>query len=188
MIPMFSNKLLLSQSRIKVLWFGLISLLFTSLALAQTAQNTQNPDDNLPITITADTLVSKQTQGISIYTGHVIMTQGRTQVTGNKITLYHPNNQFQQAVALGQPAHFKRFLPQENKWVTGHADQLNYNVQTKKVILTGHAYIQQGEHNTLSGHLITYDMVKKTLAAKAPSDQPKQRIKMTFLPQKPPAK
>lgn len=167
---------------INLLILGLATLLFSPMSMAQDNTAPQNPDDAKPITITADSLDSKGKKGISIYTGHVILTQGRTQITGQKITLFHPKNQFQQAISLGQPAKFKRFLPQKHKWVTGHADQLTYNVVTKRLILKGHAYIQQGESNTLSGSLITYNMQQKTLSAKSNPKGQDKRIKMTFMP------
>lgn len=141
-----------------------------------------NPDDQLPIEITADSLDVKGQTGISIYLGNVIISRGTTQLTGDKVTIYHPNKAFQKAEIIGQLATFKRFLPEEQSWVNGHAEKILYDGEKRTVLLTGQAYVNQEGKNDISAPRIFYNLNTERLTAGS-SQQEKQRIKMTFTPE-----
>lgn len=141
-----------------------------------------NTEENLPIEITAENLIAKDIKGQSVYTGNVVIVQGTTRITGDKVTLFHPNRKLSHAIIIGQPATFKRFLKDEQKWVNGHAKKITYHTQKKTVLLEREAFIEQEGKNSLEAPKILYNTQTKTLEAKG-NKEDKQRIKMTFQPE-----
>lgn len=167
----------------------LLSYLLTALLFSLTATNaigadTQaaNDDANKPVEVTADKLVSQEQKGESVYTGHVIITQGTTVIKGDKVTLHHPERKLSKAIVVGEPATFKRFLPEEQNWVKGHADKITYDTEKKTVLLEGDAYVNQEDKNSISGPKIYYDLTEKTLSAYGNREE-KQRVKVIFQPE-----
>ena len=159
----------------------LLALLFTTTTLAKA--NTQtDPDAQQPIDIQADRLLFSNPQGKSIYTGHVIITQGSLTLKGNKVFLLHPNQKIQTVEVFGQPAHFKKFLTDEQKWLSGHAQHISYDAKHKKLHLTGKAFVQQGKTNQISGPELFYDLRQQTLEAHGtPTD--KGRVHVIIQPE-----
>jgi lipopolysaccharide export system protein LptA len=134
------------------------------------------PDERQPITIQADELVSEEQTGQSVYTGNVTMEQGSTWVTGDKATVFHPERQLEKTIVLGQPAKFRRFLPEQQQWVEGHADQITYSAQHRTVLLQGNAYVKQADKNSIEGQEIFYDLNAQTVKAYRSDKQPVQVI------------
>lgn len=158
----------------------LLTLLLGSFALSYSALSSAQQDETkLPIEVTADRLVSQDQKGISVYTGNVVITQGTTQIKGDKVTLHHPNRKISQAIILGKPATFKRFIPEEKNWVNGHAKTITYDTQKKTVLLEGDAFVNQENKNSISGPRILYNTLEKTLNAQGDKAQ-KKRIKVIF--------
>ncbi len=167
------------MNRINLALFSLIlTLLITAPSHADSI-----PDENLPIEITADALEVKETEGISIYTGSVKITQGTTQILGDKITLIHPNNQIEKAISIGKQASFKRFLPEEQTWVKGRANKITYFAKERRVVFEGQAFIHQEGVSSIKGPHITYDLTKQILSARGIQGEQK-RVKMIFYPEK----
>lgn len=160
-------------------------LLFSTFSFAENSPEpakNSNPDDQLPIEVTADSLDVKGQTGISIYLGNVIISRGTTQLTGDKVTIYHPNKTFQKAEITGKLATFKRFLPEEQNWVNGHAEKILYDGEQRTVLLVGQAYVNQEGKNDISAPKIFYNLNTERLTAGS-SQQEKKRIKMTFTPE-----
>jgi lipopolysaccharide export system protein LptA len=155
-----------------------LSILFCAFsAQAENAANTS--DENLPVEVTADSLNAKDKEGISVYQGNVVITQGTTTIKGDKVTLHHPQRKISTAIVIGKPATFKRYLEEEKGWVTGHADKITYSTAQKTLLLEGHAQVVQEGKNSITGPKILYDLTRKTLSAKG---EKQERIKMIFTP------
>lgn len=158
----------------------IFSTLFVAFpSYAENAKNTSS-DDNLPIEVTANSLDAQDKKGISIYQGSVVITQGTTTIKGDKVTLHHPQRKISTAIVTGNPATFKRYIQDENGWITGHADKITYSVSQKTLLLEGHAQVVQEGQNSISGPKIFYDLTHKTLTAKGGKQN---RIKMIFTPE-----
>lgn len=164
--------------------------LFSSLSLPAFANDapptTTTPDDEQPVHITADSLNIQEQTGISIYLGDVKVTQGSLNLTGDKITIDHPDRTMQSINAIGKPARFKRFDPESQAWVTGRADNIDYDALQKIVILTGNAKVVQANKHTIIGPKLNYDMINKTLEAQS-TPQEKRRISVTLIPDENPS-
>lgn len=164
-------------------------ILSTSFFLLLTAINVQansaetNANESLPIEIKADSLVSQDQKGQSIYKGRVIITQGTTVIHGDKVTIFHPNRKVIKAIVIGQPATFKRYLPEDKDWIDGRADTITYHAERRTVLLEGHAFVNQEGKNSISGPEILYNLNDKTLSAKGNKTE-KKRITVIFEPEK----
>lgn len=141
------------------------------------------PDEEQPIHITADAMDIQDQKGISVYSGQVKVTQGSLTLTGDKITIYHPEREVEQIEAEGQPARFKRFDLEEQAWVTGHANFIDYRAGKRTVLLTGSAKVEQPGKHLITGPKLFYDMQNKTLQAESLPDE-KKRISVTLMPEK----
>ncbi|MGC9386502.1 MAG: lipopolysaccharide transport periplasmic protein LptA [Hydrogenovibrio sp.] len=162
----------------------LAAFLFSALGLQKVfaeTPTTAEEQDSLPIEVTADKLVSREQEGESVYTGHVIITQGPTQIKGDKVTLFHPNRNLTKAIVIGTPATFKRFLPEEQSWVSGHANKITYDMTAKNLLLEQDAYVNQDDKNSISGPKIQYDLTRKTLSASSTQAED-ERVKVIFQP------
>lgn len=155
----------------------LIFSLLTAIAKAE-------ENKPLPIEVTADRLESQTQNGVSTYQGNVEITQGKTQLKGDRVTLKHPNGKIQHAIVLGEPATFQRFLQAENKWIKGQANQITYNLDDENLELLGNAKVQQGQDNAITGPKITYHLKDKTLTAEKTAQQT-ERVKVIFQPETP---
>jgi lipopolysaccharide export system protein LptA len=140
------------------------------------------PDEEQPMNIESNKLQSDEIKAISIYTGNAVLTQGTLYIAGNNITFHHPNSKIEKATVLGKQAQFKKYFTADKRWVKGHADKIVYNPASKEVIFTGNATVNQVGKTTISGPFIHYDMLRKTISARATRTEHK-RIKMTFLPE-----
>lgn len=144
--------------------------------------NTTQSDDLKPVEVVADQLDAAEKEGTSVYRGSVVITQGTTVITGDKITIQHPNSKLSEAVALGNPATFKRFSFEQQKWLTAKAQEITYNAQDKTLKFVGDARVEQAGENSIQGPEIFYDLTQKTLSAKG-SGELNQRIKVIFTPE-----
>ncbi|MDY0135873.1 MAG: lipopolysaccharide transport periplasmic protein LptA [Thiomicrospira sp.] len=163
--------------RLNLLWLSL-----SLLALSPAAWTQNNNEAGLPITIEADSLVAQEQQGISLYQGDVVATQGRFSLQGEQLEITHPNQQLERLHMSGKPAQFKRYLEQQQAWVSGHADTIIYHAQSKQIELIGNAYIEQEGTHTISGPTLYYDLNKETLQANGSVEQP-GRVSVTITPQ-----
>ncbi len=161
-----------------ILYFiGFISL---TLSLASQA-NPTTPDEEQPINITADRLEVQEQKGISTYTGNVHIQQGSLELSGDTLTIIHPNGQLKTVKAFGAPAKFKRFSQVEQSWLTGQANLIQYNTEHKTILLSGNAQVKQPGKHTITSSNIFYDVSKQTLMAKGSKDG-QGRVSVTFEP------
>lgn len=158
--------------------FMLINLTCLSfIGLAQAA------DEDLPVNITSDTLLSQEKAGKSTYKGNVIVTQGSMTLKGDVINVNHPDGKLILVIATGKQANFKRFNKTDQAWLKGKADRIEYHAANKTVLLIGNAQAEQLGKHIITGPKLFYDMDKQTLEAQS-TETEKQRISVTFTPAK----
>lgn len=154
----------------------------TAFSADETPQKQAHPDDNKPIQVEADRLVVQGEEGVSVYEGNVVINRGTTQLTGEKITIFHPNKKFQKAIAIGNLSTFKRFMPEDNTWVNGHAKTIIYDTEAKTTLLEGTAFVNQEGINSISAPKIFYNLDTENLSAGSTLKE-KKRVRMTFTPE-----
>ncbi len=116
-----------------------------------------NPDANQPITLAADTVTVNNATGISIYQGHVVLTQGSLVIQGDRIMVKQDaDNAFEHGTVWGNPAHFRQKRPGSDEYVKGYASRIEYNAQTGLAQLFGHAILTRGK-DEVQGSYISYN-------------------------------
>jgi len=161
--------------------FLLSTLCFLSVTSQANQTKPSSPDEEQPIHITADRLEVQEQTGISTYTGNVNIQQGSLELTGDTVTIIHPEGQLEMVKAYGAPAKFKRFSHVEQSWIKGQANLIQYNTKYKSILLSGHAKVMQPGKHTITGSNIFYDVSKQTLMAKGSKDG-QNRVSVTFDP------
>lgn len=132
-----------------------------------------------PVTIEADSAVFDERQGQSIYTGHVVITQGGMQIRADEVTVYTKENELKRIVARGEPVRFRRQREGE-KEILGEARRLDYHADTEHLLLQDRAWLTQGG-NRFSGQRIEYDMPRERVSA-AQGEDGSQRVRVTIQP------
>lgn len=139
-------------------------------------------EQNQPIQIEADQLDSQDAKGVTRYTGHVVITQGETIITGDQVELIHPERQLNTLTASGDPATFTHYDPLQQTKINGHAQTIIYYAKERKIHLIGHAFLAQHDTHKIQGPRLVYDLNSQTLQAGS-TDQQTGRVRMTIEPQ-----
>lgn len=163
----------------KLLTVLCMSILFNLVSFSAHANT---PDDQQPVHISADSLDIQDQKGISVYKGSVEITQGSLTLNGDTITIHHPDRALLSIDVIGQQARFKRFDVEEQAWIKGQADSINYNAQKKTLLLIGNAKVEQPGKHLITGPKLFYDTLNKTLKAQS-TPQEKKRISVTLMPE-----
>jgi len=161
----------------KLYLFFACGLLNVSMALAN------SEDTQQPITIEADQAVLDEKKQTSTYTGNVIIKQGGIEVRANTVTVHAKNGQLQRVIAEGDPVHYRQ--QQKNDDIRGVSQRMEYEVESKRVLLLGNAELWQGG-NRFSGKRIQYDPEQEKVIATGDPDSAEngaQRVQITLQPQ-----
>lgn len=130
--------------------------------------------EQLPYEIQADSAVFDQAKGTGEYRGHVLLKRGPEQLSATRMTIYlDARKQLSRVEAVGNPVAFTDGVDMQ-----GHAAKLVYNVAGKSLMLTGNAYVKQGERE-FSGVEITYALDTKKVQAKGGDGQ---RVRLVLPP------
>ncbi|HET8552285.1 MAG TPA: lipopolysaccharide transport periplasmic protein LptA [Gammaproteobacteria bacterium] len=151
---------------------SILVLCILAWALPQRAYALKS-DARQPINITADrwdhTGSANGDNGTSVYTGHVVITQGSIRITADQATLTLKNGKLKKAVIVGSPATFYQ-AKEDAKPVHGHAREIHYDTDTSTVELIDNARVDQG------GQLITANYIRyNTQAGKVIAHRAKQK-------------
>ena len=133
-------------------------------------------DREQPIRVQADSAELDDKQGIAVYRGDVVVTQGSTKLTGNTVTLKQDKNgDIEVVTSVGKPAYYEQ-KPAPDKDVTkAYGLTIQYFVTQNRVVLIDQAKVIQ-EGNTFEGEKIVYDTQRQIVnagrATGSPGDQP----------------
>ncbi len=164
--------------RLKLLLL-LMSCVFSALALASNDDNSQQP-----VHIEADRAEIDEALGVMTYTGHVIVRQGGIEMRADEVVVYSKEGELQRITAQGQPAHYLQERA-DGKIVKGSSQRMEYNANSKQVLLMDKAQFWQGG-NRFSGNRIQYDPDAERVLANAGGATNKtgeqQRVTVTLQP------
>jgi lipopolysaccharide export system protein LptA len=158
-----------------VIW--LIAYLVAMPALALQSDRQQ------PVFIEADQADMNDQKGISIYRGHVSLTQGSMALTCDVLTAYHAaeTRSLSKAVAEGAPAHFRQRPSADKEEVVATAPRMEYLVDKQLVYLLDKAEVTQGR-NIFRGKRIEYNINDNQVHAES-GPTPGDRVRVTLFPQ-----
>ncbi len=137
-------------------------------------------DRTRPIQLEADSADINEKTGVSVYTGHVDITQGSMHIRAHKLVVEQHKGQGARLVATGKPVYFRQRPDPGKPEVKGHARRAEYNTGSELLILTGNAVLKQGK-DSFSNDRIVYDRVKGVVKA-GKSAKGKDRVKITIDP------
>ncbi len=152
--------------------------LFATLALTTATSWALSADRSQPITVDSDSAESNEAQGVTTYSGNVVMQQGSMRINADKIIIHNDKNKVTRIVALGSPATYQQKPSDKEGLVVAKALRLEYNIVQSTLHLIDNASLQQ-EGTSLSGKQIDYDVKKSVVKAGGDSSQ-NQRVKMVI--------
>ena len=135
-----------------------------------------------PINIDADNAKILEKEGKSIYTGNVVLIQGNTKVTADKVTVLSKDGKLSQIVAEGKPVTYHQSNKPKAADIKGEADRVEYFAFEKRIVLLSNAKLTQGR-NVFSGNRIEYNAISEVVTA-SQSESGKERVRVTIQPEK----
>lgn len=160
-------------------------LLGLVLAGAAPLVHALSTDKDKPIEVEADTAELDDVNNVSVYTGHVILTQGSIRMTGDKMTVYNTEkNELDTLIMEGNPATYRQLPDNSNVYDEAQALTIKYFDLKNLIILQGKAEVKQ-EGFFMKGDRIDYDtqlsQVKAQSAVKTgegPEAEKQERVKV----------
>jgi lipopolysaccharide export system protein LptA len=165
-------------------WPGAGGLLLCVLtATAWSSASALSSDRDQPIHIEADEAELDDPEGLAVYQGTVVVTQGSIRITADRLEVYFDeNNDIQRTVFIGEPARFQQEQDDSADLVRARARTIEYRMEDSLLFLTEQANVSQGG-DSVSGDRITYDTVRqRATARKAEGSQGKERVRITITP------
>jgi lipopolysaccharide export system protein LptA len=141
------------------LMLALLLCTTSTIALAEKA------DSSKPIEVNADSASLDQKQGVNVFEGNVVITQGTLNMRAQKTITTQDASGRQQLLATGSPVYFRQKLDGKNEYVDGHASRVDYDSANNTVVLTGKAQVKRGK-DIVNGEQITYNTVTEIYQVK----------------------
>lgn len=148
--------------------FKYLSLLFISLLLCQSASALKS-DTKKKVFIMSDFALLNYKTGIHTFTGHVLVDQGATHVSADKIqTISSKQHQIKQVTAYGLEtlAHYWTIPKAGDSEIHARAKIIKFFPTSSNAILEKNAIVTQG-NNSFRGDRILYDMHEETITVPA---------------------
>ncbi len=121
------------------------------------------------IDIKAKYLLLDDKKGVSQYKGNVLLTKGSLIIKADTIIIYHVNNELTKALITGSPADVQH-QPENEEKVHSQANKMEYFVSEERLLLTGQAFVDQGEQH-FSGESIEYNTRERIITAAGNSNK-----------------
>ena len=145
----------------------------------------------IPIHIEADRAEINESEGASVYSGNVSVSQGTIRITADQIRIVTQNDAIIEIIASTAAnsqhlAHYEQKPEPERDPVYADARQITYRVREEALELSGQARLQQTT-DTFSGELLRYDVKQGTVSlAGSTGDDPENpgRISISLTPPK----
>ena len=141
----------------------LIIIFIVGLSLYQSAWALKS-DRTKPIDIKADRVVVNDRQGISHYTGNVLLRQGTLIIKADEVIVHLSNSKLHKIIINGKPASFEQQPENKQEIVKSKAEQMEYFSQKEFLILKNNAEVLQGG-NRFQGDHIEYDTYNSVVKA-----------------------
>ncbi len=166
-------------------------LLGLSAALGSASAWSLPSDRDQPIRVQADSAELDDKQGVAVYTGDVVITQGTLKITGNQVTItQNAQGDIEVFTAVGKPAYYEQKPAPDKKIVKAYGLTIQYFAPTERIVLIDQAKVIQ-EGNTFQGEKIVYDTQRQIVnagrATGASLTAPRPRVDMVIQPKKNPA-
>ncbi len=150
-------------------------LLALSLALPAAAFALSS-DREQPIHIEADSVQIDDLNGVSVYRGHVVYSQGTIRLEADTVHLYHDENRHVSRLeASGEPVRFRQRLDGDDEDMQAHARRMEYFADPQRLVLEHEAWIWRHDVE-FTGDYISYDAVEDLVSARTDSGEGRVHI------------
>jgi len=140
------------------------------------------PDDReQPIHITADKALRDEKNGVTVYSGNVVLIQGSMELEADKLTIYHPSEEAEEIVAEGKPAKMRQQPELDKAVVHAHGKVITYYRNEDKVHLQTDARIEQ-DGAVVAGDSIEYLIAKQVITAESDQTQKGDKVLVVIPP------
>ncbi len=129
-------------------------------------------DRQKPLRIVADTALIDEKDGVAVYTGSVVLTQGTLKIVADKLTIKTIDGKVEKVMAIGQPALFSQIPEPNQSEVIAKAKNIDYIVRDQTLLLRKRASIVQQE-NIFRGEEILYEIQSQRLQAQGETEKTK---------------
>ena len=163
-------------------------LLSLGTALGSAAAWALPTDRDQPIRVQADSAELDDKQGVAVYRGNVVITQGTLKITGDTVTITQDaNGDVEVFTSVGKPAYYEQKPAVDKQIVKAYGLTIQYFAANERIILLDQAKVVQ-EGNTFEGEKIVYDTQRQIVnAGRATGSNvsvPRPRIDMILQPRK----
>lgn len=162
-------------------------LLALLLSAALPAALAEKADSSKPIEVSADSASLDQKQGINVFEGNVVITQGTLNLRAQKtVATRDSSSGRQKLLASGSPVFFRQKLDGKNEYVEGRGNRVDYDSANNTVVLTGKAQVVRGK-DVVNGEQITYNTVTEVYQVQGQSaSNSNGRVTIILQPQEKP--
>jgi lipopolysaccharide export system protein LptA len=125
-------------------------------------------DRDVPMRITADKAERDDINGVTIYSGNVVLVQGTLQLESEKLTIYHEDEQPREIIAEGNPAKMQQRPELDKAIMYARGRVITYYKAEERIHLQTDGYVEQ------DGLVVTGDSIDHFIEkqfTKAISDQ-----------------
>ncbi|UVE18562.1 lipopolysaccharide transport periplasmic protein LptA [Pseudomonas sp. LS44] len=166
-------------------------LLSLGVAIASPSAWALPNDREQPIRVQADSAELDDKQGVAVYRGTVIITQGSMKITGDTVTITQTaQGDIDVFTSVGRPAYYEQKPAVDKEIVKAYGLTIQYFASKDRIVLIDQAKVIQ-EGNTFEGEKIVYDTQRQIVnAGRATGTNvttPRPRIDMVIQPKTKPA-
>ena len=163
-------------------------LISLGLAAASSTSWALPSDRDQPIRVQADSAELDDKQGVAVYRGSVVITQGSLKITGDTVTLtQNQTGDLEVFTAVGKPAYYEQQPSADKQIVKAYGLTIQYFANNERIVLIDQAKVVQ-EGNTFEGEKIVYDTQRQIVNAGRATgsnvSMPRPRIDMILQPRK----
>jgi lipopolysaccharide export system protein LptA len=141
-----------------------ILIVFAAGLLAASPAMAFDPDSNAPITVKADSARLDDTKGTATYTGTVVLTQGKTRLTAERVVLFRDDNGLSRIEASGHPAHYQQPARDGSGETDASALTITWSATDSELTFKRDAVIEQNG-DLFRGDIIHYDTARRVVTA-----------------------
>lgn len=134
-------------------------------------------DTEQPIDISSVSQSFDMEKNVLVLSDQVEINQGSIKINAAKVTITRSEGKKERVEAVGSPVTFQQILD-NGKPVNGKAKQVNYDLNSEFLVLTGNAELNQLD-SAIQAEKITYDVKKQQLKATSGG---KKRVKTVLIP------
>ena len=157
------------------------SMLLLLLSLPAVLTQALPDDRKQPIHITADKALRDEKKGVTVYNGHVQLTQGSLELEADTLTIYHTSEDAEEIIAEGRPAKMRQQPALEKAIVNAHANVIHYFRTEERVLLQTNASIDQ-DGAVVTGNSIEYLIAKQLITAESDQTQAGNKVVVVIPP------